>query len=179
MSDADFESAQPQSGIWIIGQAGHGKSTLTAAIARVLSKSGSSRTLQCVEAGAAAACPEGTKIAILVVSAADGPMPQTRDHLKLARQAGVPRVLVFMNKIDVADKDLVDLVEMEMRDLMTFCGFAGDKAVVVRGSAAKALAGDASAIGEPSIQRLIDAVEGAASPSSGGFGGLLRRLFST
>jgi elongation factor Tu len=79
--------------------------------------------------------------AILVVSAADGPMPQTREHVLLARQVNVPHMVVFLNKVDVADKDLVDLVEMEVRELLTKYEFPGDKITIVRGSATKALSG--------------------------------------
>jgi elongation factor Tu len=97
--------------------------------------------------------------AILVVSAADGPMPQTREHVLLARQVGVPHMVVFLNKIDVADKDLVELVEMEVRELLTKYEFPGDKVTIIRGSATKALEGDPSEIGEQSIQRLMDALD--------------------
>jgi elongation factor Tu len=96
--------------------------------------------------------------AILVVSAADGPMPQTREHILLARQVGVPSVVVFMNKVDmVDDPELLDLVEMEVRDLLTQYEFPGDKIPIVRGSALKALSGDAE--GEKQIMALIDAVD--------------------
>jgi elongation factor Tu len=97
--------------------------------------------------------------AILVVSAADGPMPQTREHVLLARQVGVPHMVVFLNKVDVADKDLVELVEMEVRELLTKYEFPGDKVTIIRGSATKALEGDTSEIGEPAIQRLMDALD--------------------
>ena len=97
--------------------------------------------------------------AILVVSAADGPMPQTREHVLLARQVNVPHMVVFLNKIDVADKDLVDLVEMEVRELLTKYEFPGDKISVIRGSATKALEGDKSDIGEGAIQKLMDALD--------------------
>jgi elongation factor Tu len=97
--------------------------------------------------------------AVLVVSAADGPMPQTREHVLLARQVGVPHIVVFLNKIDTADKDLVDLVEMEVRELLTKYEFPGDKIKVIRGSALKGLEGDTSPIGEPSIQALMDALD--------------------
>ncbi|MDE2237090.1 MAG: elongation factor Tu, partial [Elusimicrobia bacterium] len=97
--------------------------------------------------------------AILVVSAADGPMPQTREHVLLARQVNVPHIVVFLNKIDVADKDLVDLVEMEVRELLTKYEFPGDKVSIIRGSASKALEGDTSEIGEPAIQKLMDALD--------------------
>ncbi|MDP3543316.1 MAG: elongation factor Tu [Elusimicrobiota bacterium] len=97
--------------------------------------------------------------AILVVSAADGPMPQTREHVLLARQVGVPHMVVFLNKVDVADKDLVELVEMEVRELLSKYEFPGDKVTIVRGSATKALEGDTSELGEPSIQKLMDALD--------------------
>jgi elongation factor Tu len=98
--------------------------------------------------------------AILVVSAADGPMPQTREHILLARQVGVPAIVVFMNKCDmVDDKELLDLVEMEVRELLSSYKFPGDKIPIVKGSATKALEGDASEIGEPAILALMDAVD--------------------
>ena len=97
--------------------------------------------------------------AILVVSAADGPMPQTREHVLLARQVGVPHIIVYLNKIDVADKDLVELVEMEVRELLTKYEFPGDKITVVRGSATKALEGEESEIGTKSIEKLVEALD--------------------
>jgi len=97
--------------------------------------------------------------AILVVSAADGPMPQTREHVLLARQVGVPHIVVFLNKVDVADKDLVELVEMEVRELLSKYEFPGDKVTIVRGSATKALEGDKGDLGEPAIQKLMDALD--------------------
>ena len=96
--------------------------------------------------------------AILVVSAADGPMPQTREHILLARQVGVPAMVVFLNKCDlVDDPELLDLVEMEVRDLLTQYEFPGDTIPIVKGSAVKALEGDADA--EKAILALIDAVD--------------------
>jgi elongation factor Tu len=98
--------------------------------------------------------------AILVVSATDGPMPQTREHILLAKQVGVPAIVVFLNKVDaVEDKELLELVEMEVRELLTSYGFPGDKIPIIKGSALKALDGDASDIGEKSIQALMDAVD--------------------
>jgi elongation factor Tu len=98
--------------------------------------------------------------AILVVSAADGPMPQTREHILLARQVGVPAIVVFMNKCDmVDDKELLDLVEMEVRELLSSYKFPGDDIPVVKGSALKALEGDASDIGEAAIMKLMEAVD--------------------
>jgi len=98
--------------------------------------------------------------AILVVSAADGPMPQTREHILLARQVGVPAVVVFMNKCDmVDDKELLDLVEMEVRELLTSYKFPGDQIPVIKGSALKAMEGDQGELGEPAILKLMEAVD--------------------
>src|SRR5205814_8128908 len=98
--------------------------------------------------------------AVLVVSATVGPMPQTREHVLLARQVNVPALVVFMNKCDlVEDKELLDLVEMEVRELLTKYEFPGDKVPVIRGSATKAMAGDAGEYGEASILKLVDALD--------------------
>jgi elongation factor Tu len=98
--------------------------------------------------------------AILVVSSADGPMPQTREHILLARQVGVPAIVVFMNKADmVDDKELLDLVEMEVRELLSSYKFPGDSIPVIKGSATKALEGDQSEIGEPAILQLMEACD--------------------
>lgn len=98
--------------------------------------------------------------AILVVSAADGPMPQTREHILLARQVGVPYIVVFLNKADmVDDKELLELVEMEVRDLLSSYEFPGDKTPIVVGSALKALEGDTSDIGVPAIVKLVQAMD--------------------
>lgn len=98
--------------------------------------------------------------AILVVSAADGPMPQTREHILLARQVGVPYIVVFMNKVDmVDDAELLELVEMEIRDLLSSYGFPGDDTPIIQGSALKALEGDASDIGVPAVLKLVDALD--------------------
>jgi elongation factor Tu len=98
--------------------------------------------------------------AILVVSAADGPMPQTREHILLARQVGVPYIVVFLNKVDmVDDAELLELVEIEVRDLLNKYEFPGDITPVVKGSAVKALEGDQSEIGEPAILKLMEAVD--------------------
>ena len=98
--------------------------------------------------------------AILVVSAADGPMPQTREHVLLARQVNVPALVVFLNKVDlVDDAELLDLVEIEVRDLLKKYEFPGDKIPVIRGSAMKAMAGDASDIGEKAILKLVEALD--------------------
>ncbi|MFC4486683.1 MULTISPECIES: elongation factor Tu [Tepidiphilus] len=98
--------------------------------------------------------------AILVVSAADGPMPQTREHILLARQVGVPYIVVYMNKCDmVDDPELLELVEMEVRELLSKYDFPGDEVPVIKGSALKALEGDQSEIGEPSILKLAEALD--------------------
>jgi len=98
--------------------------------------------------------------AILVVSAADGPMPQTREHILLARQVGVPRMVVFLNKVDmVDDAELLDLVELEVRELLSKYEFPGDEIPIVRGSALKALEGDAGELGEGSIAALVTALD--------------------
>jgi elongation factor Tu len=98
--------------------------------------------------------------AILVVAATDGPMPQTREHILLARQVGVPAIVVFMNKVDmVEDKELLDLVELEVRELLSKYNFPGDDTPIIRGSALKALEGDAGELGTQAIQKLMEAVD--------------------
>jgi elongation factor Tu len=190
-----FERTKPHINIGTIGHVDHGKSTLTAALTKVmadlyggkslalddLDKSPEERargitiTSAHVEYESATRhyahvdCPGHADYvknmitgaaqmdgAILVVAATDGPMPQTREHILLARQVGVPHMVVFMNKADlVTDGELLDLVEMEVRDLLTRNGFPGDTTPVVRGSALLALAGDTSELGVPSIVRLV------------------------
>jgi len=95
--------------------------------------------------------------AILVVSAADGPMPQTREHVLLARQVGVPKIVVFLNKMDMADEELVELVEMDVRELLTKNGFDGDNAPIIKGSALKALEGDEKY--EDAVMELVQAMD--------------------
>ena len=98
--------------------------------------------------------------AILVVSAVDGPMPQTREHILLARQVGVPYIVVFINKVDVVeDKELIDLVELEVRELLTKYKFPGNDVPVIRGSATKAIAGDQGELGEPAFLKLFEALD--------------------
>jgi len=98
--------------------------------------------------------------AIIVIAATDGPMAQTREHILLSRQVGVPYIVVYMNKVDLVDDDeLVELVEMEIRELLTEYEFPGDDTPVILGSALKALEGDTSDIGVPSIQKLVDALD--------------------
>jgi len=98
--------------------------------------------------------------AILVVAATDGPMPQTREHILLARQVGVPAIVVFMNKVDmVEDKELLDLVELEVRELLSKYDFPGDDTPIIRGSALKALEGDSGELGTQAIQKLMEAID--------------------
>jgi elongation factor Tu len=100
--------------------------------------------------------------AILVVSAPDGPMPQTREHILLGRQVGVPSIVVYLNKVDMigaADQELLDLVELEIRELLSKYKYPGDDTPIIRGSALKALEGDAGELGTPSIQKLLDACD--------------------
>jgi elongation factor Tu len=98
--------------------------------------------------------------AILVVSAADGPMPQTREHILLSRQVGVPYIVVFLNKADmVDDEELLELVEMEVRELLSQYDFPGDDTPIIKGSALKALEGDTSEIGAPSVEALVEAMD--------------------
>ena len=97
---------------------------------------------------------------ILVVSAADGPMPQTREHILLARQVGVPALVVFLNKVDqVDDPELLELVEMEVRELLSKYEFPGDDIPIIKGSALKALEGDSTDMGAPAIMKLMEEVD--------------------
>jgi elongation factor Tu len=199
MGKEKFERSKPHVNVGTMGHIDHGKTTLTAAITKVLSESGVSKTGFTAfdeidkapeerERGitiAIAHVEYETKArhyahvdmpghadyvknmitgaaqidgAILVVSAADGPMPQTREHVLLARQVGVPFIVVFLNKVDmVDDPELLDLVELEVRDLLTEYEFPGDEVPVIRGSALKALEGDAAAAAQ--IMELMDAVD--------------------
>ena len=199
MAKEKFVRTKPHVNIGTIGHIDHGKTTLTAAITRVLAEKNLAKFVpfdqidkapEERERGITIAtahveyesetrhyahvdCPGHADYiknmitgaaqmdgAILVVSAADGPMPQTREHILLARQVGVPYIVVYMNKVDmVDDKELLDLVELEVRELLTKYEFPGDKVPVVRGSALKALEGDKSEIGEGSILALIKAVD--------------------
>jgi elongation factor Tu len=198
MAKEKFERTKPHANVGTMGHIDHGKTTLTAAITKVLSeKSGSTDFTAFDEIDKAPEEKErGITIAIahveyetenrhyahvdmpghadyiknmitgaaqidgavLVVSAADGPMPQTREHVLLARQVGVPSIVVFLNKVDmVDDEELLDLVELEVRELLTEYEFPGDDLPVVRGSALKALEGDEEAAGQ--IMELMDAVD--------------------
>nr|MBA2307213.1 GTP-binding protein [Candidatus Dependentiae bacterium] len=98
--------------------------------------------------------------AILVVSAADGPMPQTREHILLAKNVGVPSIIVFLNKVDMVDDvEMIDMVEEEIRDLLTKYGFPGNDVPVIRGSGLKALQGDEGELGSQAIMKLMDALD--------------------
>jgi elongation factor Tu len=199
MSKAKFERKKPHLNIGTIGHVDHGKTTLTAAITKVLEKKGWAKFLAYDQIDKAPEerergvtiniahveyetnnrhyahvdCPGHADYiknmitgaaqmdgAILVVSAADGPMPQTREHILLARQVGVPAIVVYLNKADmVDDKEILDLVELEVRELLSKYNFPGDETPIVIGSALKALEGDSSAMGEASIMKLMDAVD--------------------
>ncbi|MGH7853614.1 MAG: elongation factor Tu [Candidatus Binatia bacterium] len=199
MSKAKFERKKPHLNIGTIGHVDHGKTTLTAAITKVLEKSGKAKFLAYDQIDKAPEerergvtiniahveyetdkrhyahvdCPGHADYiknmitgaaqmdgAILVVSAADGPMPQTREHILLARQVGVPAIVVFLNKADmVDDKELLDLVELEVRELLSKYKFPGDDTPIVIGSALKALEGDTSEMGEGAILKLMDAID--------------------
>jgi elongation factor Tu len=194
-----FDRSKTHVNVGTIGHVDHGKTTLTAAITTVLSKTGGAKaraydsidnapeekargiTINTAHVEYQSAkrhyahvdCPGHADYiknmitgaaqmdgAILVVSAVDGPMPQTREHILLARQVGVPYIVVFMNKCDmVQDKELLDLVEEEIRDLLTKYEFPGKDTPIIRGSALKALEGDTSELGEPAIHKLVEALD--------------------
>jgi elongation factor Tu len=198
MSKEKFQRTKPHCNIGTIGHVDHGKTTLTAAITKVLAKTGGAKfvaydqidktpeekargiTISTAhveyETGkrhyAHVDCPGHADYvknmitgaaqmdgAILVVNAADGPMPQTREHILLARQVGVPALVVFLNKVDtVNDKELLDLVEMEIRELLTSYGYPGDKTPIIKGSALKAIEGDVE-LGDKPILALMEAVD--------------------
>jgi elongation factor Tu len=199
MAKEKFERTKPHVNVGTIGHVDHGKTTLTAAITKVLAQKGLASFMaydqidkapEERERGITIAtahveyqtdkrhyahvdCPGHADYvknmitgaaqmdgAILVVSAADGPMPQTREHILLARQVGVPYIVVYLNKVDmVDDKELLELVELEVRELLTAYEFPGNEIPIVKGSALKALEGDKGDLGEPSIFRLMEAVD--------------------
>jgi elongation factor Tu len=198
MGKAKFQRTKPHCNIGTIGHVDHGKTTLTAAITRVLAKAGGATftpfdqidkapeerargiTISTAHVEYETAkrhyahvdCPGHADYvknmitgaaqmdgAILVVSAADGPMPQTREHILLARQVGVPALVVYLNKVDIADPDLLELVELELRELLTSYQFPGDDIPIIQGCATFALAGTHDELGEQSILKLMDAVD--------------------
>jgi elongation factor Tu len=195
-----FDRSKPHVNIGTIGHVDHGKTTLTAAIATLLSvtQGGTAKSYEAIDSApeekargitintahveyqtknrhyAHVDCPGHADYiknmitgaaqmdgAILVVAATDGPMPQTREHILLARQVGVPYIVVFMNKIDIADPELSDLVEMELRELLTSYGFPGDDIPIIRGSAKLAMehATDPNSPDVKCIYELMDAVD--------------------
>jgi elongation factor Tu len=199
MAKAKFERTKPHCNVGTIGHVDHGKTTLTAAITKVLAEKGNTQFVAYDQIDKAPEekargitistahveyetekrhyahvdCPGHADYvknmitgaaqmdgAILVVSAADGPMPQTREHILLARQVGVPSLVVYMNKVDmVDDPELLDLVELEVRELLSSYDFPGDEIPVVRGSALAAMEGRDEAVGKESVMKLMDAVD--------------------
>ena len=199
MGKAKFERTKPHVNVGTIGHVDHGKTTLTAALTKVMAEKfgGEVKAYDQIDSSpeerargitistahveyesikrhyAHVDCPGHADYvknmitgaaqmdgAILVVSAADGPMPQTREHILLARQVGVPYVVVFLNKADmVDDAELLELVEMEVRELLDKYEFPGDKTPVIIGSALKALGGDQSDIGVKAIWKLVEAMD--------------------
>jgi len=199
MSKVKFERTKPHANVGTIGHVDHGKTTLTAAITKVLAAKGGAeftafdqidKAPEEKERGITIAtshveyqtdnrhyahvdCPGHADYvknmitgaaqmdgAILVVSAADGPMPQTREHVLLARQVNVPSMVVFLNKCDmVDDEELLDLVELEVRELLSKYEFPGDDVPIIRGSALKALEGDEGDMGSQSIEKLMEALD--------------------
>jgi elongation factor Tu len=199
MSKGKFERKKPHVNVGTIGHVDHGKTTLTAALTKVLAEKFGGEVLNYDQIDKAPEekargitistshveyessnrhyahvdCPGHADYvknmitgaaqmdgAILVVSAADGPMPQTREHILLARQVGVPYIVVYLNKADmVDDAELLELVEMEVRELLTVYKFPGDDTPIVTGSALKALEGDSSPIGVPSVVKLVEEMD--------------------
>ena len=199
MAKGKFERTKPHVNVGTIGHVDHGKTTLTAAIATVLSSKfgGEAKAYDQIDAApeekargitintahveyetanrhyAHVDCPGHADYvknmitgaaqmdgAILVCSAADGPMPQTREHILLARQVGVPYIIVFLNKCDmVDDEELLELVEMEVRELLDKYDFPGDDTPIIRGSAKLALEGDKGKLGEEAIMKLAEALD--------------------
>jgi len=199
VSKAKFERNKPHVNVGTIGHVDHGKTTLTAALTKVMAEASGGEVKAFDEIDNAPEekargitiatshveyesdnrhyahvdCPGHADYvknmitgaaqmdgAILVVSAADGPMPQTREHILLSRQVGVPYIVVFMNKADmVDDEELLELVEMEIRELLDAYDFPGDDTPVITGSALKALEGDTSDIGVPAIMKLVEALD--------------------
>ena len=199
MAKEKFERNKPHCNIGTIGHVDHGKTSLTAAITKILAETGGAnyRAYDSIDAApeekargitiatahveyetakrhyAHVDCPGHADYvknmitgaaqmdgAILVVSAADGPMPQTREHILLARQVGVPAIVVFLNKCDmVDDKELLDLVELEVRELLSKYDFPGDTIPIIHGSALSALEGKSDGFGKEAIQKLMDAVD--------------------
>src|SRR5213595_4202295 len=201
MAKKKFERTKPHVNVGTIGHIDHGKTSLTAAITKVLAKKGKSKEMSYADIAKGGTVRNDAKIvtiavshveyetdkrhyahvdcpghadyiknmitgaaqmdgAILVVSAPDGPMPQTREHILLGRQVGVPAIVVYLNKVDMIakeDAELLDLVELELRELLSKYQYPGDTTPIVRGNALKALEGDAGELGEPSVLKLLEA----------------------
>ena len=207
MAKEKFQRTKPHCNIGTIGHVDHGKTTLTAAITKVLAEKGGAKFTAYDEIDKAPEekargitistahveyetgkrhyahvdCPGHADYvknmitgaaqmdgAILVVSAADGPMPQTREHILLARQVGVPYIVVFLNKADmVDDPELLELVELEIRELLSSYDFPGDDIPIIKGSALQALNGEQGELAEPAIFKLMDAVDSYIPEPSG------------
>jgi elongation factor Tu len=199
MAKEKFNRSKPHVNIGTVGHVDHGKTSLTAAITKILAESGGAKAMNYADIDKAPEerergitistahveyetknrhyahvdCPGHADYVknmitgaaqmdggILVVSAADGPMPQTREHILLAKQVGVPALVVFLNKCDqVDDEELLELVELEIRELLSKYDFPGDDIPIVRGSALKALEGDQGPMGKEAILKLMDAVD--------------------
>ena len=201
MAKAKFDRKKPHVNVGTIGHVDHGKTTLTAALTKVLAKTGASKEMSYADIAKGGVVRDASKIltvavshveyetakrhyahidcpghadyiknmitgaaqmdgAILVVSAADGPMPQTKEHVLLAKQVNVPSLVVFLNKCDlVDDKELLELVEVEVRDLLKKYDFPGDTIPIIRGSSMKAMEGDQGEFGEPAILKLLEALD--------------------
>ncbi|MEA3306282.1 MAG: elongation factor Tu [Elusimicrobiota bacterium] len=201
MAKEKFDRSKPHVNVGTIGHVDHGKTTLTAALTKVLAEKGCAKAMEYAEIAKGGVVRDASKIltvavshveyetekrhyahidcpghadyiknmitgaaqmdgAILVVSAADGPMPQTKEHVLLARQVNVPNLVVYLNKADlVDDAELLELVEVEVRDLLTKYEFDGDNITIVRGSALKAMEGDKGELGEGSIMKLLEALD--------------------
>ena len=187
MGKEKFTRTKPHVNVGTIGHVDHGKTTLTAAITTILSKKfgGEAKGYDQIDSApeekargitintAHVDCPGHADYvknmttgpahmagAILACSAADGPMPQTREHILLARQVGVPYIIVFLNKCDmVDDAELLELVEMEVRELLSKYDFPGDDTPIIKGSAKLALEGDKGDLGEQAIMRLAEALD--------------------
>jgi elongation factor Tu len=201
MSKEKFSRNKPHVNVGTIGHVDHGKTTLTAALTKVLASEGKSKEMAYADIAKGGVVRDASKIvtvavshveyesekrhyahidcpghadyiknmitgaaqmdgAILVVSAVDGPMPQTKEHVLLAKQVNVPKLVVFLNKVDlVEEKELLDLVEMEIRELLSKYEFDGDNTPIIRGSALKAIEGDTGETGIASIKKLLEALD--------------------
>ena len=201
MAKEKFSRNKPHVNVGTIGHVDHGKTTLTAALTKVLASEGKSKEMAYADIAKGGVVRDASKIvtvavshveyesdkrhyahidcpghadyiknmitgaaqmdgAILVVSAVDGPMPQTKEHVLLAKQVNVPKLVVFLNKVDLVEEaELLDLVEMEIRELLSKYEFDGDNTPIIRGSALKAIEGDTSEVGVPAIKKLLEALD--------------------